>query len=156
MSGAARCRLARRLPGLPLAELRERAGGLREEGHAPRRIYTIHGSGLVTPGHLAKLRATARHGPAAGAASREATEAYHRLDFWVGAWEVGSGGRKVGENRIRKIEGGCALIEHWRSARGGTGTSLFYVAPSEGVWKQVWVTPGIHAAAGRRQGRRNE
>lgn len=31
------------------------AGWLRDGGHRPERIYTIHGSGLVTPEHLARL-----------------------------------------------------------------------------------------------------
>lgn len=69
-----------------------------------------------------------------------ATEAYRRLDFWVGDWEVRSGDRRVGDNRIEKVLGGCALLEHWRSADGGRGKSLFYYAPAENVWKQVWVT----------------
>lgn len=65
---------------------------------------------------------------------------YHRLDFWVGEWEVRAGGEAVGQNRIDKVLGGCALVEHWRSAGGGEGRSLFYVVPAEGIWKQVWVT----------------
>lgn len=67
-------------------------------------------------------------------------EAYHRLDFWVGSWEVRVGDRKVGDNRIEKILDGCALMEHWVSASGGEGRSLFYHVPATGEWKQVWVT----------------
>lgn len=67
-------------------------------------------------------------------------EAYHRLDFWVGRWEVREGDRNVGDNRIEKIVGGCALMEHWTSAAGGEGKSLFYHVPATGEWKQVWVT----------------
>lgn len=32
------------------------AGWLERGGHAPARIYTMQGSGLVTPEHLARLR----------------------------------------------------------------------------------------------------
>ena len=67
-------------------------------------------------------------------------EAYHRLDFWVGSWEVRVDDRKVGENRIERILDGCALMEHWASASGGEGKSLFYHVPATGEWKQVWVT----------------
>lgn len=66
--------------------------------------------------------------------------AYHRLDFWVGSWEVRVGDRKVGDNRIERILDGCALMEHWTSAAGGEGKSLFYHVPATGAWKQVWVT----------------
>lgn len=40
------------------------AGWLREGGHRPERIYTIHGSGLVTPEHLARLETTSDAGGA--------------------------------------------------------------------------------------------
>lgn len=65
---------------------------------------------------------------------------FHLLDFWVGSWEVYSGDQKVGANTIEKVLGGCAIIENWRSAGGGTGKSLFYYYPKEERWKQVWVT----------------
>lgn len=66
--------------------------------------------------------------------------AWQRLDFWVGDWDVYVGETKVGANRIEKILHGCALLEHWRDARGRQGKSLFYFNPVTGDWKQVWVT----------------
>jgi hypothetical protein len=64
---------------------------------------------------------------------------YGALDFWVGEWNVYVGDERVGSNRIEKILGGCAVLEHWRGAGGGEGKSLFFVA-GDGSWKQVWVT----------------
>ena len=66
---------------------------------------------------------------------------HHRLDFWIGEWEVTnpSGGRE-GSNVIEKVEGGCAVRERWTEASGGTGESLFFFDASLGRWKQVWVT----------------
>lgn len=64
---------------------------------------------------------------------------YSLLDFWVGEWVVYSGAEKVGENRIEKVLGGCAVMEHWQGASGAKGKSLFFV-DSSGTWKQVWVT----------------
>lgn len=97
--------------------------------------------GLAIAG--AVLLATA--GPLAGqsptASTCEDTDSFHRLDFWVGDWEVRSDGGKVGDNRIEKILGGCAIMEHWTSASGGRGKSLFYFLPATSEWKQVWVTP---------------
>lgn len=65
--------------------------------------------------------------------------AYSLLDFWLGEWEVYASEQKVGENRIEKILAGCAVMEHWKSAGGGEGKSLFFI-DTNGTWKQVWVT----------------
>jgi hypothetical protein len=73
---------------------------------------------------------------------------FHALDFWVGEWTVWSDGQQVGTNRIVKVQGGCALEEHWEGAGGGTGQSLFYYLPASGAWKQVWVTPAARSAGG--------
>ena len=70
----------------------------------------------------------------------EDVEGFHELDFWVGAWDVKVGARQVGTNRIEKALNGCAVLEHWTSATGGKGMSLFYFNPTTDVWKQVWVT----------------
>lgn len=75
-------------------------------------------------------------------------EGFGRLDFWVGRWDVHVDGRKVGDNRIEKIVGGCALMEHWQSASGGEGKSLFYYLPATSEWKQVWVTPRAASPGG--------
>jgi len=63
------------------------------------------------------------------------------LDFWVGEWNVTSNGQRAGMNRIEKVLGGAAVIEHWKDAAGGEGKSLFYWMADKKKWKQVWVTP---------------
>lgn len=65
---------------------------------------------------------------------------YALLDFWVGEWDVYSGDKQVGTNRIEKILDGCAILEHWSDPDGNEGESLFYV-DQDGNWQQVWVTP---------------
>ncbi len=65
---------------------------------------------------------------------------YAALDFWIGSWEVLVQETKVGTNRIEKILGGCAILEHWSDARGREGKSFFYRDPVAALWKQVWVT----------------
>lgn len=77
--------------------------------------------------------------------------AYHALDFWVGDWEVVSGGQTAGRNRIEEILDGCAILEHWTSAAGGEGRSLFYYAPAAGVWKQVWATTRATRTGGTKE-----
>lgn len=67
--------------------------------------------------------------------------AYHKLDFWVGDWDVHlPGGVRVGSNRIEKILRGCVVFENWVDRRGREGKSFFYYDPAHKLWKQVWVT----------------
>lgn len=71
--------------------------------------------------------------------------AYHKLDFWVGEWEVFAKDekglpQKDGDNRIEKILDGCAIVENWKDVDGHEGKSLFYYRPLQKDWKQVWVT----------------
>lgn len=82
------------------------------------------------------------------AAPCDALEEFHRLDFWIGEWDVRSGEQLVGTNTIEKILGGCAVMEHWRDATGSEGKSLFYHDPVAAIWKQVWVTDRATAPGG--------
>lgn len=73
----------------------------------------------------------------------EGDPAYHKLDFWVGRWDVfnNGDGSKDGTNEIEKILNGCAIIENWHESNGGgEGKSLFYYQKATSQWKQVWVT----------------
>jgi len=68
--------------------------------------------------------------------------AYHKLDFWIGDWDVfdRKSGQKDGTNRIEKILKECAILENWTEASDGSeGKSLFYFQRATGEWKQVWV-----------------
>jgi hypothetical protein len=67
---------------------------------------------------------------------------FRQFDFWVGNWEVrdASGSAVIGQNRIERIHGGCALQETWTGAPGDTGTSLNTYYPPEKKWHQVWVS----------------
>ncbi len=64
---------------------------------------------------------------------------YHLFDFWIGDWDVFSGGAKAGENSIKPILDGCVLQETWTGSAGGKGTSLNYYNPSTHKWNQYWV-----------------
>jgi len=74
----------------------------------------------------------------------ERDPAYHKLDFWLGRWDVfdSQDSSKGGENFIEKILDGCAIVENWHELdpRGAGGKSLFYYQPVTKQWKQVWVT----------------
>ena len=74
----------------------------------------------------------------------ETEPAFSQFDFWVGDWDVfDPAGVKQGRNQITKAEGGCLLIERWRSARGTTGQSYNFYDPITKKWRQVWVSRGM-------------
>lgn len=69
---------------------------------------------------------------------------FRQFDFWVGEWEVvDAEGRPAGRNSITLEQNGCAIMERWVSAKGGTGFSLNHYDPSSGRWKQHWVGLGL-------------
>ncbi len=67
---------------------------------------------------------------------------YRAFDFWIGEWDVSSGGKPAGENIISVREGGCLLLEEWTSADGTTGQSYNFYDPGAGKWRQLWVSGG--------------
>ena len=94
---------------------------------------------------LGALSCTATPGPVRSPpfarASSCADAAHHRLDFWLGEWDVvGPTGAPEGTNVISRAMGGCAIEERWTDAHGGSGRSLFFFDGAEARWKQVWVT----------------
>lgn len=65
---------------------------------------------------------------------------YGDFDFWVGEWNVTQNGQPAGQNRIERIDGGCALLENWVSAAGNfSGHSLNFYDAGTDAWHQVWV-----------------
>jgi len=66
---------------------------------------------------------------------------YREFDFWLGTWEVFTvDGRRAGSNEISSAEAGCLLLESWKGASGGTGTSMNFFDASANQWVQVWVS----------------
>jgi hypothetical protein len=72
-----------------------------------------------------------------GCSSRSAN---HHLDFWLGDWLAYAGGVLDGSSHIVAILGGCAIQEEWTDITGYQGRSWFYVDPSTGRLKQIWLT----------------
>lgn len=63
------------------------------------------------------------------------------FDFWIGDWDVStSDGQKAGTSTIQSTDEGCILLEIWSGAGGDTGRSINYYDPTEGVWRQDWVS----------------
>lgn len=121
----------------------------------PRRRY----AGLLTAVLLClALPAVAQEAPAqpatpAGPCNSEDRRAF---DFWIGEWEVTQNGQPAGVNRIVAVDGGCALLERWTSARGNfTGHSLNSFNRADGRWQQTWVDSGgtlLRLSGGREAG----
>jgi hypothetical protein len=65
---------------------------------------------------------------------------FRRFDYWVGDWEVTSGGQRAGSNLVTLEEDGCVLHEHWKGAQGGTGQSFTFYDRRDGKWHQMWVS----------------
>lgn len=69
---------------------------------------------------------------------------FREFDFWAGKWRVHDAGKNLaGENSISIEQGGCVLVERWRSVKGGTGQSMNYYDPVARAWKQRWVGLGL-------------
>jgi hypothetical protein len=64
----------------------------------------------------------------------------HQFDFWVGEWDVESGGQIVARSRIGRIAGTCIIQENWMPFGGGEGKSWNFYNQASGQWEQVWVT----------------
>ncbi len=66
---------------------------------------------------------------------------HRQFDFWAGEWETRSedGGERYGNNTITISDRGCTLKENWRSAMGGTGSSINFYDPKDQMWHQIWV-----------------
>ncbi len=111
--------------------------------------------GWALPGmHDANAQETAESVPAARP-SPCAKGPFRQFDFWVGEWEVRTAdGKPAGENTISNEENGCAIVERWKSANGGSGLSLNYFDPAANRWKQEWVGAGLilHMEGGLQDG----
>jgi hypothetical protein len=61
-----------------------------------------------------------------------------QFDFWVGEWDVSTGGSQVGKSRIERILNSCVLLENWESPNS-TGKSFNLYDHGTKHWRQTWV-----------------
>ena len=64
---------------------------------------------------------------------------HKKLDFWLGEWDVYTGGTKTADSYITKSKGGCTLHEDYRTATGFFGSSYNYLDPQDSLYKQIWI-----------------
>jgi hypothetical protein len=82
---------------------------------------------------------------------------YRQFDFWVGNWEVKTpAGKTAGTSRIERINGGCAIQEHWTGNGPSRGTSFNFFETSTAQWNQLWLDNSglvLRLTGGLRDGR---
>jgi hypothetical protein len=81
---------------------------------------------------LGVFRRATPHNVCAGGAFRD-------FDFWVGEWDVTSGGDPAGTNSVTRELDGCLVQEHWTASDGTRGRSLNSYDPRTGMWHQHWI-----------------
>lgn len=105
------------------------------------RIFTLVAGTALLAGAPALAQEEAPQGPP----GCEDYEQHRQFDFWVGDWNVyGRDGSFGGQNFISARSRGCLLVEEWFSAGGGNGTSMNYVDPNSGQWRQIWMSPNVY------------
>jgi hypothetical protein len=72
----------------------------------------------------------------------EADSSFHRLDFWVGDWDVyDPSGAPAGRSVLEKILKGCAISVDWHEADGsGEIREIFFYEKARKTWHQVWIS----------------
>ena len=65
---------------------------------------------------------------------------FHRLDFWVGRWDVYPTGKDklVAHSLIEPVYG-CGIRENWMPLSNSPGGSLSIYVPGEKHWEQFWI-----------------
>lgn len=104
---------------------------------------------------VSAARAEEAPAPAPAAKAPCSAPENRQFDFWVGDWDVHTpDGKLAGTNLVESILGGCVIQEHWKGARGMTGTSVNAYDPGDGLWHQTWVDDrgGLLLLRGRFEG----
>ncbi len=98
---------------------------------------------LQTDPDFEPLRASPKFPPLLAKAEKvakpcEAEPLARQFDFWIGEWDVSSGGAQVGKSRIERILNGCVLLENWESPNS-VGKSFNIYDRGTKKWRQTWV-----------------
>jgi tetratricopeptide (TPR) repeat protein len=64
---------------------------------------------------------------------------YHGLDFWIGEWNVSSGGIPAGTSSVQQTLNGCVILENWYGMSGYSGKSLNVYDAMDKQWHQHWI-----------------
>ena len=78
--------------------------------------------------------------PPATPANPCADPEYHRLDFWVGHWDVyPTGKHKLVAHSLIEPVYGCGIRENWMPLSNQPGGSLSIYVPADKHWEQFWI-----------------
>ena len=68
---------------------------------------------------------------------------YRQFDFWLGEWDlVSPDGKKLAENKVVSILGGCAIQENGGSPESGQRMSVSAYDPATRHWHQTLIDDG--------------
>ena len=73
----------------------------------------------------------------------EADPDFHRLDFWIGEWDVvdPATNENVGTSVLKKVLRGCAISVDWFEADGsGEIQETFFYEKARRTWRQIWIS----------------
>jgi len=70
---------------------------------------------------------------------------FQKLSFWIGNWKATApGGTDAGRNRIERVAGGCAILEHWKGLylidlKDHYARGLHWYDPAKDRWRHQWI-----------------
>jgi hypothetical protein len=100
-----------------------------------RKLVAILSLLAISSASTAAQQAVAPAAPSAPCTDVE----YHRLDFWVGRWDVyNPKGTMVAHSLIEPVYG-CGIRENWMPLGKAGGGSLSIYVPAEKHWEQFWI-----------------
>jgi hypothetical protein len=90
--------------------------------------------------------------PVPAQAQASIPEEAKQFDFWLGTWNVGSGGFG-GVDKVKRLGKGVAIYEKY-TAPGGGGWSINVYDTRTQTWTQTWYAPGgsYFQVTGKKQG----
>jgi hypothetical protein len=93
---------------------------------------TTTATGSITATGIYSVGWAAPEAPCSSAESRQ-------FDFWLGSWDVSTGGPTIARSDITLVPGGCAVLEWFRPNGGGEGRSINFYNPATAKWYQTYV-----------------
>lgn len=74
---------------------------------------------------------------------------HHRLDFWLGEWDVfDSVGVRYAKQRVYAAADRCAVVAEWAGPVGDKGLGISALDGKTGEWRQVYVSNQVPTRAG--------
>jgi tetratricopeptide (TPR) repeat protein len=96
------------------------------------------------------IRTDARYAEAIAAMRKNqhscSTPEFRQFDYWLGEWDVESGGQKIARSSVQLILDECVIFENYEAQRGYAGKSFSLYDANTKQWEQRYVdtTGALH------------